>query len=102
MKIDPLHTAKQIVHYVPALVRHLVEGQPVCTQEEVNQRYAICLTCVHQTFVHGYSECELCLCHVNRDLTRNKLYWANEKCPDQPSRWEAIKDENQPVDRPIT
>ena len=60
-------------------------GAPTCTQEQIDDRLAICNSCER----FNGSVCSLCGCPVNREQRfRNKLAWADQRCP--LGKWPAI------------
>jgi hypothetical protein len=64
--------------FARSAVRHVAQGAPRCTDEQVAERFAICQQCEHYTG----SACRKCGCGVSgqRGLV-SKLSWAGESCP---------------------
>lgn len=78
-------TTKGFMHAAVAYVQ--------APQRSVNQairqaRKAICAECEHYR-ADKYKSCGLCKCRVPW-----KIGWASSQCPDNPPRWEAVKQEN--------
>jgi hypothetical protein len=74
-------------------IRHVSEGAPRCTDEEVAARFAICQGCEHYTGSH----CRKCGCGVTgRKGLISKLSWAGETCP--VGKWGPITREKTEVD----
>lgn len=76
---------KKIQSLVKALSKWAVEGFPVVTREQYEQREAICLSCPHHTERNSrLTGCRICGC------SKQKLQLRTSFCPDKPSRWSAI------------
>lgn len=74
---EPSLLAK-VTNFASAAVRHVAAGMPRCTQEQIDERFAICKTCEH--FSGG--SCAKCGCPLVREKQYiSKLSWANESCP---------------------
>lgn len=79
-----VQTAKTIARFTIAAMRHLLNGAPTCTQEQIDERLAACSACPF--FVNR--RCELCGCCADGEKKfLNKLAWADQQCPDDPPRW---------------
>lgn len=79
---DALHDtsrfSEQAWRFIRALTRHAADGLRKCSQEQVNERLAICRGCPE--FVGD--RCQECGCHCNeRRIFLNKLAWRSESCP---------------------
>lgn len=70
----------KIKNFAKALYFHIGYGLPKCSQEQINNRYKICLGC--EFYDNKNRECLHCGCSIlpyKRFL--NKLAWADQKCP---------------------
>jgi len=87
---QPPGLLQRAVNFAASAIRHVGEGAPRCTEEEVAARFAICQVCEHYTG----SVCRKCGCGVSgrRGLV-SKLSWAGESCPVE--KWGPVaRDEN--------
>lgn len=84
---------QRAANFATSAIRHVGEGAPRCTDEEVAARFAICQGCEHYTG----SACRKCGCGVSgqRGLV-SKLSWAGESCP--VGKWGPIAREKTEVD----
>lgn len=65
-------------NFTKSAVKHVAAGMPQASQEQIDQRFAICQGCEH----YDGRACRLCGCPVVREQAYiSKLSWANEKCP---------------------
>ena len=65
---------KKLINFGKSLSFHIGNGMPKSTQEEINQRFAIC------------EECKICGCNINKKrIFMNKLAWKDTSCP--MSKW---------------
>jgi len=70
--------SEQAWRFVAALTRHAADGLRRCSQEQVNERLAICQNCPE----FAGDRCRECGCHCNeRRVFLNKLAWRSEVCP---------------------
>jgi len=84
--ITPPPIFTRISNFAKATVEQISEGNPKCTQEEIDRRYKICSSC--PLFIAG-SEPETgvcshtsCGCNLNRkQIFLNKLAWGSQQCP---------------------
>lgn len=93
MDIQDIPSPKQVAHYSVALARHILHGSPLCTQEEIDARHAICMTCpnrIPKPKLKQEALCGLCRCYINTGTEWNMLLWADSQCPDKPPRWLAL------------
>jgi len=69
---------ERVGNFAASAIRHVGEGAPRCTDEQVAERFAICQACEHYTG----SACRKCGCGVSgqRGLV-SKLSWSGESCP---------------------
>lgn len=75
------------INFGLAILRWMRAGKPVCTEQQIANRFSICRSCPH--FENG--GCKLCGCPTNGDVKwRNKLALATESCPEW--KWTAITD----------
>lgn len=78
---------KKATSYITAKVRHHVNGAPKCTDEQVEERFKICLACPSKMYVAisaGAGKCKKCGCGVMNAVAEkgdSKLRWADESCP---------------------
>lgn len=69
---------QKIANFAKSAVRHVASGMPMCTQEQVDERFAICQGC---EFLKD-GACLKCGCPLVREKKfLSKLSWANESCP---------------------
>lgn len=55
-----------------------MRGLPKTTQEEINHRYSICLSCDK----FSDQQCLECGCNINdKKIFFNKLAWSDQECP---------------------
>lgn len=70
----------KILTFIKSLIFHIYSGLPKSTQEEIDTRYGICLSC--DSFDNKNSQCLECGCNIsNKSIFLNKLAWADQKCP---------------------
>lgn len=75
---DASRFTEQAWRFITALTRHAADGMRKCSEEEVNERLAICQDC---SSFDG-DRCKECGCQCNeRRLFLNKLAWRSEVCP---------------------
>jgi hypothetical protein len=69
---------QKAANFATSAARHVAAGMPQCTQEQIDQRFAVCKQCEH----FDGKACRQCGCPVVREKQLvSKLSWANEKCP---------------------
>jgi rRNA maturation endonuclease Nob1 len=62
-------------------------GFPKSTQEQINYRLNICLSC--DKYDSNNKECSVCGCNINnKRIFINKLAWADQECPI--GKWQKI------------
>ena len=74
---------RKIINFIKALYFHIGAGLPKCNQNQIDERYKICVGCemFHQ------NQCLECGCNVNnKKIFMNKLAWADQHCP--LNKWE--------------
>lgn len=82
----------RIKNFIKSLWFHVYAGFPKSTQEEINYRYSICMSC--EDYDQKYTMCNICGCSVNnKKQFFNKLAWADQECP--ASKWTKISRENK-------
>lgn len=65
-------------NFAASAVRHVRQGMPRATEEQVARRFAICEACEH----FDGRACRKCGCPVVRERQfLSKLSWAGESCP---------------------
>lgn len=78
----------KIVTFVKSLWFHVQRGLPKATQEEINHRHAICVSC--EEYNTQKKECNVCGCNINtKRIFLNKLAWADQECPI--NKWSKIE-----------
>jgi len=91
-RIEPKRTfAQKAASFTKAAARHVREGMPQATDEQVATRFAVCHACPHFTSKgKGQGECAKCGCGLKAVGVSglNKLRWAGESCP--VGRWKAL------------
>lgn len=77
----------KIVTFLKSLWWHVWLGFPKSTQKEINNRFAICLSCdMHDK---KNNQCLVCGCFVNnKRIFLNKLAWADQECPEK--KWDKL------------
>ena len=69
---------KKLTNFAVAMANHVREGMPTCTEQEISDRYDICLGC---EFFKDQT-CTKCGCPLIRDkIFVSKLAWADQECP---------------------
>lgn len=70
----------KIIRFFKALWWHVNAGMPKSTQEEINNRFNICLSCEYMD--RNKSQCLMCGCNLSkRKIFLNKLAWGDQECP---------------------
>ena len=70
-----------------ALAAHIAAGMPTCSQQQIDERFAICESC--SLFNGSICRHASCGCNVGRqDKFLNKLAWADQSCP--LGKWSAL------------
>jgi hypothetical protein len=90
-KSQPIHEVVPVVppelppitirgwNFATAMWRWAASGFKMCTQEEIDERLAICQACAYLT---PANTCQLCGCQCDeKNQLLNKLAIASEKCP---------------------
>jgi hypothetical protein len=66
--------------FIKSLVWHINNGLPKSTQEQINDRFNICISC--DSYDKQDRQCLECGCNINnKRIFLNKLAWADQKCP---------------------
>ena len=82
---------QKAANFATSAVKHVAAGAPRCTQEQIDQRFAICKQCEH----FDGKACRLCGCPVAREKQFvSKLSWANERCP--VGKWGPVNQDSPP------
>lgn len=77
----------KIKTFIASLIFHIYSGFPKSTQQQIDSRYQICVSC--EKFNTLKSECGVCGCAINRKkIFMNKLAWADQECPLQ--KWSRL------------
>ncbi len=80
-------TLLRIKTFIKSLWFHVYAGFPKSTQQEIDYRYDICLSC--PDFDKTNTMCNICGCNItNKKEFLNKLAWADQKCP--ADKWHKI------------
>ena len=75
------------MRFTKEAIAHLLNGSPTCTQQQLDERFAVCQAC--KWFRGNTCNHQKCGCNVNgAQKYLNKLAWAEQECPD--GRWKAI------------
>jgi len=83
---------RKAVNFVKASAQHVVKGRPRASLKVIQERFAICTKCEY--FLSRNKQAGECLhprcgCELSsRDVKRNKLAWADQKCPI--GKWTAV------------
>jgi hypothetical protein len=79
---------KKAANFAAAAAQHVAAGAPMASEAEVARRHDICTACPH----FDGKACGLCGCPVSRERSLiSKLSWADQKCPDDPPRWNPVE-----------
>ena len=80
---------RRLSNFTVAAIGHYLKGSPTCSQEQIDERLAICKQC--PLFNGKICTHEKCGCNVKD--TRgylNKLAWADQQCPLDPPKWTRV------------
>lgn len=67
--------------FLKSLLFHVWFGFPKSTQQEIDYRHSICVSC--EKFNKTKAECGICGCAINtKKIFLNKLAWADQECPE--------------------
>ena len=77
-KDKPPSALRKYKRFTIDAIKHIANGMPTCTQEEINERLEICKGC--KWFAGNYCKKCGCACGSNKKFL-NKLAWADQKCP---------------------
>ena len=80
---EPPSLIRQAVNYVEAVVDQALFGVEV-PEHILQERERICQSCPNYEDKH----CKLCGCSLAGGVYQNKLKMSNQKCPDNPPRWD--------------
>lgn len=81
-------TFLRIQTFLKSLFWHIWAGFPKSSQEQINYRLNICLSC--DKYDADNKECFICGCNINnKRIFMNKLAWADQECP--LGKWKKIK-----------
>lgn len=70
----------KLQRFIRSLIWHIHLGLPKSTQDQINERYDICLKC--DSHDSKNKVCLQCGCNINnKRIFLNKLAWADQKCP---------------------
>lgn len=70
----------KIKTFLKSLIFHIYAGSPKSTQQQIIDRYKICIICDEYNWVK--SECGICGCAISKKSKfLNKLAWADQECP---------------------
>lgn len=91
-RVEPKRSRlRKAAQFAKSAARHVREGMPQATDEQVAERFAICKACPY--FIpkeEGAGECSKCGCGLKAVGVSglNKLRWSGESCPAK--RWGPI------------
>jgi hypothetical protein len=76
----------RLANFTKAEIAHATAGAPTCTDEQIQERIAICRGCEHfspDPYKPEIGSCNQCGCPVNDRLPKfvSKLAWADQECP---------------------
>lgn len=75
---EPPSLMQKVMNFSKAAANHAVAGGPKCTDEQIQERYNICVSC--EFFKNNI--CTKCGCNLVREkIYMNKLAWADQSCP---------------------
>jgi len=81
----PPPLVQRLKNFSVAAISHVTAGHPTCTQEQVDERYAICRECplfINHGNMKGICSHSSCGCNITNTLVfLNKLGWADQSCP---------------------
>lgn len=99
----PPKQIRRLVNFTKAAISHVFSGAPTCTQEQIDERYAVCRDC-HLYIPDadnpeiGHCGHEDCGCGISRVAGYvKKLAWADQSCPLK--KWLAISPPKNPAQR---
>ena len=73
---------RRLLNFSTAWISHITKGSPTCTQEEIDERYAICKVC--DLFNGRMCTHKRCGCTVQEQKAfLNKIAWKDQTCPIQ-------------------
>jgi hypothetical protein len=85
---------KQAWNYAKALLGHKISGRPLVTQDELDARLDVCVTCEFR----NENRCSVCGCYLDQgpDEREGKALWRDQVCPigkwpELPAKQEAAK-----------
>src|SRR3989304_5437559 len=71
---------RRICNFSLAWVKHIIKGNPRCSQRQVRRRLAVCHSC--ELYSDGYCHLKSCGCSISdRDTYFSKLWWRDQHCP---------------------
>lgn len=79
--------ARRLTNFSLAAIKHVMAGMPTCTDEEINQRYAVCRGCklfrpAKDNPDVGHCRHKDCGCSVSQESKFvSKLAWRDQDCP---------------------
>jgi len=85
-ELKPPSLLQRIINFTAAATQHAIAGNPVVTEEVLQERLKICQGCElfkrNQNEVGGVCTHENCGCNIKDNLTYlNKIAWADQQCP---------------------
>jgi hypothetical protein len=70
----------RIKTFIKSFIFHINAGLPKSSQDQINFRYNLCLSC--DQFDQQLNQCKVCGCNINnKRIFLNKLAWADQECP---------------------
>lgn len=90
----PPPLSMRLANFSKAAIAHAVAGNPTCTQEQIDERLAICRGCEmfrKESTREDMGVCahQSCGCQLSREQKYlNKLAWADQSCPLE--KWGAV------------
>lgn len=78
--------------FLKSLFWHINRGLPKSSQQTINDRYNICLSCDKLDKINN--QCLVCGCNINnKRIFLNKLAWADQKCP--LNKWNSVNENSK-------
>ena len=83
---------KKLKNFIRSFWFHIWAGFPKCTNQEILNRYNICIEC--DKFYKEKQQCLVCGCNLStKKIFMNKLAWSDQECPI--GKWNKITRKSQ-------
>lgn len=102
---NSIANAYKLLHFSKDAIAHFLNGNPTCSQRQIDERYSICAKCdnfvkIGNSEKYGYCnsvDAKGCGCNIkDTKVYLNLLAWADKSCPANPPKWEAVEPEEEP------